>query len=627
MLSLALVPQHGGAWEHYGNDPGGTKYSEITEITADNISRLQQAWVYRTGEMGKGYASGHRRSFQATPLFYEGRLFLTSAFGKAYAVDAGTGEEIWRFDSKLDKTVSYVEHASRGLSLWHASEPLDQCEHRLFFGTIAGQFFALDAATGERCRDFGDDGRIDLTIGVGPVDSGRYSVTSPPITFGNLVITGSAIGDNRRVTSERGIVRAFDAITGALVWSWDPIPRKETDPAFGSWSGDSARLSGGANAWAPLSVDEAAGLVFVPTSAPSPDFYGGHRGGDNRYANSLVALDAQTGAVVWHQQLVHHDVWDYDLPAQPVLADLDLGYGIKKAVLQTTKMGMLFVFDRLSGEPLIGVEERAVSQDGVEGERLSKTQPFSVLPPFVSHKPLTPKDAFGLVLFDKWACQESIRKYRSDGIYTPPTEEGTIMTPGFVGGSNWGGISVDAKRGIVIANVAEIPTIIRLIPREKFVPDAWQDWGTAPMEGTPYVLARDAFLSPLGLPCTRPPWGKLLALNLKTQSILWEKPLGSTADLAPSFVPDFNWGVPGIGGSLITASDIVFIGAAAEHKFRAFALMTGDLLWEAKLPRAGMASPMTYKWQNEQFVVIAAGGHGSGAAELGDFLVAFKLKK
>ena len=262
------------AWEHYGADPGGSKHSDLDQINAGNISQLTQAWVYQTGETGEGYAYGDNLSFQATPIYFDGWLYLTSTFGKAYAVDAGTGEEVWRFDSQIDPNEGYDEIGSRGVAIWHADEPLTVCRHRVFFGTLAGQLFALDAQTGKRCDEFGERGRVDLTKGVGKIDPGSYTITSPPVTIGGLVISGSAIGDNRRVESEKGIVRAFDARTGQLRWSWDPVPRDPGDPARSTWAGDSADVSGGANAWPPLSVDASAGLVFVPTGAPSPDFYG-----------------------------------------------------------------------------------------------------------------------------------------------------------------------------------------------------------------------------------------------------------------------------------------------------------------------------------------------------------------
>ncbi|MEM7099915.1 MAG: pyrroloquinoline quinone-dependent dehydrogenase [Pseudomonadota bacterium] len=626
ILPCLLISEPAQAWEHYGNNAGGTKYSELNQINADNVSQLTRAWTYHTGETGEGFPSA--LTFEATPVLWHDTLYLNSSYGKAYAIDAATGKEVWRYDAGFKPNEPFDETAARGVTLWHDPDPASEaCTHRVFLGTLKGNLHAIDALTGTLCKDFADQGILDLTEGVGDVQAGSYTLTSPPAVIGATLFVGSAIGDNRKVASERGIVRAVDARTGAIVWTWDPIPRDPNDPARISWANDSADSSGGANAWAPLSADPEANLVYVPTSSPSPDFFAGHRAGNNHYANSVVALDAASGRVVWHQQLVHHDVWDYDTPAQPVLVDLDLGDGTVPAVVQSTKTGMLYVFNRLTGEPLIPVEERPVPQNGAPGEQLAPTQPFSTLPALLKHEPLTEDDAFGLLWFDQRACRNRIQNSRNEGIFTPPSLEGTIMRPGYAGGINWGGVAIHPERGIAVAFVNDLPTIVRLVPRDGFDPNnrPEPDMGYSQMRGTPYIMQRDPFLSPLGLPCTQPPWGKLVALDLRSREILWDIPLGTIADLAPSFVPDFAWGVPGMGGALVTASDLVFIGAAAEKKFRAFDLLEGRALWEASIPFAGNASPMTYQVGNDQFVVIAAGGHGHLAHTVGDAVVAFKL--
>lgn len=626
MAAGVLATQQVAAWEYYGGDAGGSKFSPLEQINEHNVKQLAVAWTHRSGETGAGFRGGDNLTFQATPVFWQGKLYFNSTFGKAYAVDAATGEEVWRFDAQFPPDDRYDESAARGVSLWHSAEPMEVCEHRVIFGDLRGQLHVLDAQTGEPCADFGTAGHLDLTQGVGEVEPGSYTLTSPPAILGDTLFVGSAIGDNRKIESERGIVRAIDVRTGALRWSWDPIPRDASDPAFATWSGDSALVSGGGNAWAPLSVDVARKLVFVPTSAASPDFYGGHRAGDNRYTNSVVALHAETGEVVWHQQLVHHDVWDYDTPAQPVLVDLDLGEGTVPALVQVTKTGMMYVFDRRDGTPLIPIEERPVPQGGVPGEYLSATQPFSTLPPLLSHDPITVDDAFGLLYFDKRGCRQRIERYRRDGIFTPPSLEGSLFMPGYAGGVNWGGVAVDAERGIAVSFVNLLPTVVRLVPREEFDPDNRpEDMGYSAMSGTPYIMQRDPFISFLGLPCTKPPWGKVVAMDLRQRDIAWQVPIGSTRDLAPAMLPDFDWGVPGMGGPLITAGGIVFIGAVAEHKFRALSLATGEELWQGELPFAGMAAPMTYSVDGRQFVVIAAGGHGQITPAKGDALVAFAL--
>jgi quinoprotein glucose dehydrogenase len=616
------------AWEAYGNDPGGSKYSNIDNINPANVSRLTEAWRFHTGETGVGYASGHKLTFETTPIFWNDTLYFNSSFGKVYALNAADGTQRWRFDAEFSKEERFDETAARGVSIWHRTTAAGVCSHRILFGTLRGHLHAIDAENGKPCLDFGVAGIVDLTKGVGPVEPGSYTITSPPAIMGNTLFIGSAIGDNRKVASEHGIVRAVDVITGKILWSWDPIPRTPDDPAKATWAGDSADISGGANAWAPLSVDAQLNLVYVPTSAPSPDFFGGHRAGDNLYSNSVVALDATTGQVVWFQQLVHHDVWDYDTPAQPVLVDLQLpGHeGTLPALVQVTKTGMMYVFDRRNGTPVIPIEERPVPTDGVHGEVLSQTQPFSTLPPLARHQAITPDDAFGVAWFDKRSCRERIERYRTGDIFTPPSEQGTLMNPGYAGGINWGGVAVDAQSGIAVSFVNELPAVVKLTPREQFDINnrSEPDMDAARMTGTPYVMERIPFLSPLGLPCTQPPWGKLVAMDLHTKTIAWEKPLGTIADLAPAFVPNFEWGVPGMGGPLITAGGLVFIGAAAEHQFRAINLRNGETLWEAPLPRAGMASPMTYRSAGKQYVVIAAGGHAQ-INKTGDALVAFAL--
>ncbi len=619
------------AWEAYGNDPGGSKFSPLAQINPENVAQLRQAWIYRTGETGKGYASGHQLTFEATPIFWNGMLFVNSSFGKVYALDGASGEELWRFDAGFDPSERFDETAARGVSIWHApaDSPLagDTCAHRLLFGTLRGHLHAIDALTGQACADFGEQGVVDLTVGVGPVSPGSYTLTSPPAILGNTLFIGSAIGDNRKVESEHGIVRAIDVVSGRIRWSWDPVPRAATDPARATWAGNSADISGGGNAWAPLSVDAELGLVYVPTGAPSPDFYGGHRGGDNLYSNAVVALDADSGRVAWHQQLVHHDVWDYDTPAQPVLVDIDLGAGTVPAVVQVGKTGMMYVFDRRNGQPLIPVEERTVPTDGVAGEMLSPTQPFSALPALAGQRAITADDAFGVVWFDERSCRQRIERYRTGEVFTPPSEQGTLMNPGYAGGMNWGGVAIDAAAGIAVSFVNELPAVVKLTPRAAFDIDnrSEPDMDVAQMQGTPYVMERLPFISFLGLPCTQPPWGRLVAMDLKQRKIAWQRPLGTIADLAPAFVPNFAWGVPGMGGPMITGGGLVFIGAVAENVFRAIDLHSGATLWHAPLPHAGMASPMTYMVDGKQYVVIAAGGHAQ-ITSTGDALVAFALE-
>jgi quinoprotein glucose dehydrogenase len=367
----------------------------------------------------------------------------------------------------------------------------------------------------------------------------------------------------------------------------------------------------------------------VPTGTPSPDFYGGARIGDNAYANSLVALSVDTGEVVWHRQLVHHDLWDYDLPAQPMLVELTKDGRRYEAVVQATKMGMVFVFDRLTGEPIWPIEERPVPQGGVAGEHLSATQPFSSLPPLVSHAPVTEDDAYGMLWFDTRGCRKKIASLRSEGIYTPPTVGGTLMNPGYAGGSNWGGLAWHPESRLVIATVMEFPMWARLTPRAEaealMKSGDFDRTGYTEMEGTPYVLTRGSLLSALGMPCTKPPWGKLVALDLGTGQIAWQRPVGTIEDLAPAPVPNLELGVPLIGGAIVTGSGLVFMAATFDDYLRAFDLETGEELWQGRLPAGGQATPMTYAIDGRQYIVIAAGGHGGAGTTPGDYVLAFAL--
>ncbi len=635
-LCLVVAAHSGFAQESYGGI-GGTKHVALQQITPANVHTLVEAWIFHTGDLGEGFEN-EEYSFQTSPVLWNSSLFFSTSGGLAFAIDAVTGNELWRFDAKIPRQdTHYSEHASRGVTLWHAENISGDvpCSHRVFLPTRVGTMAALDALTGKACKDFGELGILDLRANALPekadieLSVGDYGITSPPVVYGDLIIVGSAIGDNRAVALERGVVRAINARTGAEAWRFDPIPRQPEDPASSTWEGNSASRTGAANAWAPLSIDVDLGLVFVPTSSPSPDFYGGERLGDNRYANSIVALNAGTGSVVWHQQTVHHDVWDYDIPAQPVLVELDVNGVRVPAVVVATKTGMLFSFRRDNGVPIHGIEERAVPASDVPGERLSATQPFSSIPSLASQKALTAQDAFGVLYFDRLACEDVLTSMRTEGIFTPPSLKGSIMNPGWGGGINWGGVAIDPERQIAIANVNQLPGLVRLIPRESAqqLIDSGEldDWDLSRMQGTPYVMARRIFLSPLGLPCTQPPWGKLVAVDLRTSTILWEQPLGTTEDLAPSFVPNFDWGVPNMGGPLVTASGLIFIGAAVEHAFRAFAIKDGKELWKARLPTSANATPISYEIDGRQYVVVAAGGHGGLGTARGDGLHAFRL--
>ncbi len=617
-------------WPEYGATPGGTRHSLLTQITPDNVRALEVAWTYRHGDVEDGsQGPGVRSSFQATPILVDDALVFCTPFDRVIALDAATGEERWSYDPEVARDGMYLLNC-RGVASWLdvRTAPGAACRRRVFLGTLDARLIALDASSGQPCEGFGDGGTVDLREGIGDVQPGEYGMTSPPAVIGDRVITGAMVLDNRRVDAPSGVVRAWDARSGRRLWAWDPVPP-------GAASGDpdgSGYRRGTANAWTPFAVDGDLGLVYAPTGNTSPDYYGGQRDGLDFYASSLVALDAKTGLVRWHFRTVHHDLWDYDVSSQPVFVDVERDGAARPGLVQATKMGHLFFLDRRSGEPLFPVEERAVPQAGaVPGETLSPTQPFPLLPEPIHPPTLTPEDAFGFTFWDRGRCRERIAAARSDGIFTPPSLEGTIQYPGMAGGANWGSGSVDAERGIFVINTSRMATYVRLVPRDEFderFPDGPPAFGFEPQLGTPYALERHLLLSPFGAPCNPPPWGTLVAIDVASGERRWEVPLGTARDMAPFpiwlLAPD---GVPGVGGPITTASGLTFIGAATDRYLRAFRTETGEELWRGRLPHGAQATPMTYRLSRDsrQLVVVAAGGHGLIPGSPGDALVAFAL--
>ncbi|HEY2780631.1 MAG TPA: pyrroloquinoline quinone-dependent dehydrogenase [Steroidobacteraceae bacterium] len=619
-------------WSAYGGDPGGTRYSSLTQVTAKNVADLKVAWTFRTGELGQGVKDWKRSAFEATPILYEGTLYLTTSSTDVVAVNAVNGEMRWRHDSQSRKDLHYSDGVSRGVSLWVDPQSAQgtPCHARIFAPTLDGRLLALDAATGKPCADFGEQGAVNLLKDIRsqfePGDEWRdYLVTSPPAILDDKVIVGSSIGDNRAVLEELGTVRAFDARSGRLLWSWDPIPRDPSNPVYREWDAATVGNASAANAWAPLSVDTERRLVFVPTGSASPDFFGGLRPGDNRWANSIVALDADTGKLKWGQQLVHHDLWDYDVGSQPALANIMHEGKSVAAVIQATKAGLLFTFDRDTGTPLFPIEERPVPQDAVPGEHPSATQPFPAAPPaLVRQSKVTPDDAWGVAWFDTRACRKRIEQYRSEGMFQPPALKDSLMQPGNAGGSNWGSIAFDPKRQLAIANTMNLPFVVALIPRAELAAQRaskeYDGFEFARQTGTPYGMRRKAFLSSFGIPCVKPPWGTLAAVDMQRGVIKWQIPLGD----AP--VVHLNLGMPNIGGPIATAGGVIFIAATMDDRLRAFDTESGKLLWSASLPAGGQATPMTYAIDGRQYVVIAAGGYKDDSAR-GDYLIAYALPR
>lgn len=604
-------------WPVWGGSLAGTRHVALDQITPANVGQLQPAWVFHTGEDPLHKPDPRNLpAFEATPLKIGETLYLCTPRNQVIALDAETGAERWRFDPKTDTRGHYLV-TCRGVSF--ADTPAAaECKRRIIAPTLDARLLALDADSGRPCTSFADQGAIHLTEGIGKVDPGTYAVTSAPLIAGGVIVTGALVLDNIAVDMPSGVVRAYDAVSGTLLWAWDA----------GRADGETGYDRGSPNAWSSFSADETLGLVFLPTGNRSPDYFGGHRtAAEERYNSSVVALDLKTGAVRWSFQTVHHDIWDYDIPAQPVLADFPKDGALVPAVIQPTKQGQIFVLDRRTGEPLTRVEERAVPQGAVAGERTSPTQPFSVEMPSFGPPRITDADLWGLTPFDRAWCRRELGKYRNEGIFTPPSPQGTLVFPNNMGAMSWGSVAVDPDRQVMIVNSSRVGSIVRLLTRAEA--DAREAKGETlyqPQRGTPYAALIDVFMSPLGIPCTAPPWGRLTAVDLKTRQILWDKPLGTVRDHAPLPLP-WELGMPNSGGALLTGSGLVFIGASADAYLRAFDIKTGEKLWQDRLPGGGQATPMSYlsEKSGRQFVVIAAGGHTHLGTKLSDAVVAYAL--
>lgn len=603
LLLCAAVGPLTAQWPAYGGDAGGSRYSRLTQVNRDNVSTLRMAWIMRTGD----YLTDRGR-FEATPILVDGTLYVSTPLGSVIALDPATGAERWKFAGPVRFGYDdYGDFANRGVAAWSGGNPHQACGHRVFVATVNARLIALDARTGRPCDGFGARGTVDLTAGLKhrPAYDWEYGVTSPPTVVRDLVIVGSSVADNHRTDAPDGVVRAFDVRTGALRWTFNPLPGRPQ--------------TGAANAWSVFSADPALDLVFVPVGSASPDFYGGERLGDDHYANSVVALRASTGALVWSFQVVHHDIWDYDVPAQPSLFTLHRDGTSIPAVAVATKMGHLFILDRRDGKPLFPVSELPVPASDVPGEVASPTQPFP--PPAFRLAPesLSADQAFGATDSIRAACRARIASLKYQGVFTPPSLRGTILWPGDIGGMNWSGVSVDADRGILIAPTNHLADVVTLIPRDSLHAAylARPDIEYGRQTGTPYAMSRDNLRL-----CVPPPWGALTAVDLHAGTVKWQVPLGSMPQMA---------GVPGasgsvqLGGALVTGAGLVFIAGTFDQHLRAFEIETGREVWSTPLPAAAHALPMTYEADGRQYVVIAAGGHDRLHTAMGDYVVAYSL--
>ena len=603
-------------WRFYGGDAGGTRYSALKQITRENVSKLKVAWTYHTGALAPQTRLNAKAAFEATPILVDGTLYLSTPFNQVIALDPATGAERWTYDPNVSRSHDYSEVSSRGVSAWTDSKAADEapCKLRIFEGTLDARLIALDGKTGKPCEQFGLGGIVDLShdVGYNVLFLGNYQVTSAPAVVGDLVITGSSIGDNGAVSMPRGVVRAYDARTGALRWTWDPIP----------WAEKQKVRTGAANAWSTFSADPARDLIFVPTGSASPDYFGGLRPGDNKWANSVVALKASTGEFVWGFQVVRHDLWDYDVPAQPTLIE----FNGRPAVAVTTKIGEVFVLDRATGKPLSAVEERAVPKSDVPGEEASPSQPIPTWSPMVPQR-LTPDDAWGVTVQARQWCRDKIASLRNDGLFTPPSFRGTLAFPGNVGGVNWGSAAWDPSRNLLLANTNRLAAIAKLVPHDemkaamehaKETDTAWGgEFGL--QFGTPYGMHREWLVAPNGMPCNAPPWGALVAFDLNTGKLRWESALGSMGSGMPP-------GAINLGGPIATGGGLSFTAAAQDPHFHAFDSDTGKELWTIELPASAQSTPMTYEWHEKQYIVICAGGHGKLKSQMGDAVVAFTLQ-
>ena len=624
------LPPSAGEWAAYGRDVLGSRYSALTQIDTSNVARLTVAWTYHTGELAPAVQTKRPRSLEATPIVVDGVMYLITPLGRIIALDPETGRERWVYDARLDRGIGFGDHTSRGVSTWRdpqraAGQP---CHRRIIAATVDARLLSIDAATGTLCEDFGTKGTVDLRVGLrnAPFETAEYEETSPPLVVNGVVVVGSATADNQRADGASGEVRAFDVRTGALRWTWHPVPQDSTDAGYATWRGPNAHRTGAANAWSVLAADPARDLVFVPTGSASPDYYGGERLGQNRYANSITALRASTGAVVWSFQTVHHDLWDYDNASPPALVSVEYGGRKRDAVLQATKTGQLFVLDRDTGAPIVPVTEMPVPRSTVEGEEASPTQPQSAIGP-LSPQGLSPDSVWGATDADRAACRAVASTLRNDGPFTPPSLEGSLVRPSNIGGAHWGGVAFDPSAQIAVVPTNTVAAIVKLIPRAQL--DSLRRGGTgnriaaefAPQRGTPYGMYRELFILPSLRPCTPPPFGALVGVDLRRGAIAWRVPLGS-------MLPGAKTGAPNLGGAITTAGGLTFIGATIDRTFRAFATRTGRELWSAQLPASGKAMPMTFRGASgKQYVVISAGGDGDshGAFGVSDAIVAFAL--
>ena len=622
--ATSTVPD--GEWHQYGRTPLGQRFSPLDRITPANVAELREVWRFQTGDVKLPEDVGET-TYQVTPLKVGNRLYLCTPHNWAFALDATTGKQIWKYDPNAGLNPDRQHQTCRGVTYYKdpAATAGARCAERVFLPTSDARLIALDAATGTVCEDFADRGTLHLETGMRYNPAGYYYSTSPPVVADGKIIIGGAVNDNYSTQEQSGVIRAFDIHTGALIWNWDSGNPEDTAPL----GPGEHYVTNSPNSWSVFSVDEALGLVYIPLGNQVPDQFGGGRSASvEKYSSSIVALDLATGRDRWVRQTVHHDLWDMDVPAQPVLIDLRRPDGSTvPALVGPTKQGDIYILDRRTGEPIVPVREVEAPQGAVEGDFTAPTQPVSDLtfmPP-----PLKEKDMWGITMFDQLACRIRFHQLRYEGRYTPPSLQGTIVYPGNFGVFNWGSVAVDPERQVMFGMPTYLAFTSRLVPRSEVPPKGQDEKGSEQglnrNEGAPYAVYMGPFLGPLQIPCQAPPWGYVAGVDLNTGKVVYKHKNGTVYDMTPLPLP-FKVGVPGIGGPIITRGGVAFLGAAVDNYLRAYELTTGRELWRGRLPAGGQATPMTYLDENgRQIVLIVAGGHGSVGTKAGDYVIAYAL--
>ena len=633
-------------WEHYGNDLGGSRFAALDQINRDNVSKLVPAWTYHTGDVA--VSDGNGAEDQLTPLQIGDKVFICTPHNNVIALDADTGKELWKNQINAK---SAVWQRCRGLAYFDATaavaQPADagtpasavtvatgaNCQRRLLTNTIDARLIAVDADTGEFCQGFGNNGQVDLKAGLGDVPDSYYQLSSPPLMAGTTVVVGGRVADNVQADMPGGVIRGFDVMTGEMRWAFDPgNPQGKQAPADGN-----TFVRSTPNSWAPMSYDPSTNTIFLPMGSSSTDIYGVERTEmDHKYGASVLALDASTGNEKWVYQTVHNDLWDFDLPMQPSLIDFPKADGSKvPAVVIGTKAGQIFVLDRATGQPLTKVEEVPVKAASIPNEPYSKTQPRSVGMPQIGAQTLTESDMWGATPFDQMLCRISFKKMRYEGLYTAPGTDISLSFPGSLGGMNWGGISTDPVHDFIFVNDMRLGLWIQMVPAEREAKASSggeainAGMGAVPLKGTPYAVNKNRFLSLAGIPCQAPPFGTLSAIDMKTQKVAWQVPVGTVQDTGPLGIKmrlPMPIGMPTLGGTLSTQGGLVFIAGTQDYYLRAFNSANGEEAWKARLPVGSQGGPMTFvsPKTGKQYVVITAGG-GRQSPDRGDYVIAYAL--